>query len=270
MRSYDKEEAKRLEAKPWMLKAMKLNPPYVHWGPGEDYMKTAKPRSESNGFGRDGGVELENVAALEAWALDELNECVHFYFSVEREADDCKACDRSGYAPFALRLERTFYPHGCEELGLHRFAAWNDKITEADVDALWEAGRLKHDWKEKPTAAEVNADQSAPNGKRRSIFGHDAINRHVMIEARCKAAGEPRSCPKCGGHGYTYKGDTRLSLTLWMLHPRKGCSRGIVVRDVKQDEMRRVFAWLAVAAQRNAERFASVVKRAKNVKEAQS
>jgi hypothetical protein len=50
-----------------MLAAMLMNPEYCHWGPGEDYMKSAKPMGESNGFGWDGGVELENVAALEAW-----------------------------------------------------------------------------------------------------------------------------------------------------------------------------------------------------------
>jgi hypothetical protein len=84
---------------------------------------------------------------------------------------------------------------------------WCHHLSQDDVDALVEAGRL-HDfthtwsredgWQKKdppitPTAAQVN--EWSLRG-----FGHDAINAHVVIEARCKREGVNPTCQTCDGH----------------------------------------------------------------------
>ncbi|WP_280193266.1 hypothetical protein [Nocardia farcinica] len=84
---------------------------------------------------------------------------------------------------------------------------WCHHLTQDDVQALVDDGRLRDfthtrgaDGWEKieprvaPTAAEVNAWSL-------SGFGHDAINRYVVVKARCKAAGQPVVCATCSGHG---------------------------------------------------------------------
>jgi hypothetical protein len=48
-----------------------------------------------------------------------------------------------------------------------------------------------------PTAEEVNREQH----EHRFGFGHDAINRGILIEARCKRNGIVVECPACGGSG---------------------------------------------------------------------
>ncbi|GGS42066.1 hypothetical protein F2B00_03290 [Streptomyces parvus] len=84
---------------------------------------------------------------------------------------------------------------------------WSCHLSQDDVDALVAGGRLydfTHDvvpgkgWQPKPTpvaptAAEVN------EWSLRSM-GHDSINAHVVIKARCKREGVTDTCPTCDGH----------------------------------------------------------------------
>ena len=49
-----------------------------------------------------------------------------------------------------------------------------------------------------------------------------------------------------------------LSLTLWMLHPRKGCSRGVLIENLEEEDMPAVYAYLQEAAKRNANRFSKI------------
>ena len=73
-------------------------------------------------------------------------------------------------------------------------------------------------------------------------------------------------CDKCDGHGYVYTApEPRLALVLWLIHPRKGASRGVEVKRVEQDQLGEVYNFLATAAQRNAARFESVAKLAEKV-----
>jgi hypothetical protein len=39
---FDAKELKRLNPEPWQVKMLELNPSYVCWGPGEDYMPSAE------------------------------------------------------------------------------------------------------------------------------------------------------------------------------------------------------------------------------------
>lgn len=240
MRNYDEEEVGILNAEPWQTDLLKLNPSYVHWGPHEDYMWKEKD-------GWDSRIISESWAKFGPWTLDEYNECVNFYFSVDRASKECPCCGGNGYHPKAQNVVNTFYSH-MNPQGEH----WNDKITEDEVKALLDAGRL-HDFARDgklPIAAQVNASQG------RGFMGHDAINRYILIEARLDRLGLPKTCEDCDGRGYVFTAPSaHVSLTLWMLHPRKGCSRGVEVSRVEKDDLPAIFEWLHEAAKRNAERF---------------
>ncbi len=182
MRNYDQDDAARLNAKPWQTDLLKLNPSYVSWGPHEDYMG-------KEGEGWDSRVIKEKWSEFGPWGLDEMNECVNFYFSVNRAAKECPCCGGNGYHPDAHGVVNSFYRH-MNDAGEH----WNDKITDDEVKALLDAGRLM-DWTRKgitPTATEVNAAQN-----QRGFMGHDAINRWILIEARLKRLGLPKTCVEC-------------------------------------------------------------------------
>lgn len=101
---------------------------------------------------------------------------------------------------------------------------WSHHLSQADVDALVEAGRLwdftrvprnaeqeeivrrkvaggDNRWLPEdngyvPTADEVNAWSMMPGQ-----LGHDGINAFVCIAARCKRENVEPACQKCGGDG---------------------------------------------------------------------
>lgn len=290
---YDKEETARLNAEQWQLDLLKLNPSYVHWGPHEDYMWV-------KGEGWHTPILRENWAAFDI-TLNELNEVVNFYFSVERASKDCETCGGGGYHPDAQWVTDSFYSHSspfkfktlgeqqlhailenfganfrslhgqrednfppeetlakygpefrafCEEMRQVKF--WHDKATQDEVGALAEHGRLR-DFGPHPTAEQVNAAEQGHG------VGHDAINRGILCETRCKRFGVPYYCPDCKGHGDTFtEPAAHVSLTLWLLHPRKGASRGVEIERIERSELEQVFAFLRQARDRNAERFARI------------
>lgn len=298
MRSYpedkwDMQELERLHAQDWMVEALRLNPGYTSWGPDEDYM-ISKPGDTSWRSSK----RFETWDEFGPWELDELNECVNFYFYVARSSKKCPTCGGAGVHPDGQWISESFYRHSspftvptlqehrvraimegfgsdfdtqvvergsypseellekygqafrdfCEEMREH--GHWNDRITEDEFLALVAANR---NWGHK-SAEEVNAAQDGP--------GHDCLNRGILIEARCKRLGVPYSCDQCEGHTYVYtEPNAHLGLVLWWLHPRKGASRGIEIKNIKQEEMSAVIAYLRGAAMRNAERFAAVFDR---------
>ena len=85
--------------------------------------------------------------------------------------------------------------------------SWCYHLTQDDVNALLEAGRLKdltHTWTREagwqpieppvaPTAEQVN--EWSLTG-----LGHDGINSMVVVRARCKREGFDATCPTCKGH----------------------------------------------------------------------
>lgn len=264
MRSYDaddefdREEMKRLRPDPWMLDLLTLNPEYPHWGPHEDYMTGDK----SDGW--------RAPIFHEAWKgfdihPNDLNEIVHFYFEVDRASKECEACDRSGYGPDAKRISDDFYDF--ENTGRR----WCDKITLDEAQALVDQDRCgsfnreKKEW-EKPVVNQAFVDKvnivNARGGIFDGIHSHDAINRHYLIEQRCKRLGFTLLCKQCEGHGHVFTADrAHVALVLWLIHPRKGASRGVEVAKIEREELPAVFEFLAQAAKRNADRFAKVVSR---------
>lgn len=255
----EREEVERLNVPEWMLGLLQRNPDHVSWGPGEDYMR-------SGGDGWESSVEIASWTEFD-WVLDDLNECVNFYFKVDADSKTCPNCGHansgSGYHPDAIWISDSFFAHTnpfvegkypseetlekygtgfrqfCETMREAGYKGWGDMpLSEDDKKALKDEGR--------------NAD-----GGR---FGHDAINSHIIIRARCKRWGLPFWCPECEGRGHLITSESFLSLVLWMIHPRKGASRGVLVRHIEKEDVPEVLEYLREAAQRNQQRFQGILK----------
>lgn len=253
---YDHELLAELNAEGWQVDLLSLNPSYCCWGPHEDYMS-------NNDAGWGSRKLIDSWTDYGPWELNDLNEIVNFYFSVNREAKDCESCGGTGYSQEAKKIADAWYDFN--KTGKR----WCDKITQDEVQALVDAGRLMDfthtfergkGWVRRgdlyiPTAKEVN-DWEKGRG-----MGHDAINRSICIEARCKRLGIEKLCKACSGNGYIYTAEkAHVSLVLWMIHPRKGCSKGIEIKNISQSELPEIFSYLKNAADRNADRFSKVVR----------
>ena len=101
--------------------------------------------------------------------------------------DACSACRGTGYNAATLILHNNF----------HSGEQWCHALTQDEVDALWQAGRL-WDFKEHPSASEVN--RWSYKG-----FGHDVVNRNLCTQVRAMRLGVYGLCDKCGGDGETFQ-----------------------------------------------------------------
>lgn len=237
-----------LHVDPWMVDQLRLNPTYVSWGPDEGCMVV-------NGDGWDSSLGFDSWPACDL-CLNDLNEVVNFYFFLHRATSPCPTCtldgeaQGSGYNPETARLAASFYQSSCPP-GVR---AWGNQITGDEVRMLLVERRL-WEWRGQDperVVDEVNARQS------RGLV-HDAINLHLLIEHRAKRLGIYGLCPTCNGVGAAWAEDLgHLGLCLWLLHPRKGASRGVEVKDVRQEDLPAVYAFLHQAAERNAQRFVAV------------
>lgn len=234
---YEVKELNRINAEQWQIDCLKMNPSYTSWGNYEDYM------SKKDGW--DGALEFEDITEG-LFGLDELNECVNFYFEVYRKNKPCEYCEQSGYNPETKQLSDSWY-------GKHYYkGGWSNNITQDEVDALWEHNRLKCDFKTKPSAQQVNEWS-------KTKMGHDSINHWICVEARAKRLGVYGKCEHCNGEGYIYTDPkAKLGLQLWYLHPRKGCSRGVYIKNINKEDLPKVIGFLQEASQRNIERFSKV------------
>lgn len=122
----------------------------------------------------------------------------------------CAACGGRGTNLLTRKIEDEFYAHG-----LDRRLRWCDNITQDEVQALLDKGRLMdltHRWDKEqnryvptghiPTAGEVNAWE-------RSSFGHDGINRGILVKCRATRLGVFGLCPTCDGEGCVQNPDAR-------------------------------------------------------------
>jgi hypothetical protein len=250
---HDREELEALNPEPWMVELLDLNPGYVFWGPHEDYMCAGNyEHAWDNPVLIDGWKEF-------GWQLDELNECVNFYFDIGREREKCDACDESGQNPETKKIADDFYDFA------NTGSRWCDKITQDEADALVEGNRGRawdseeKCWKKVPrTAEEFNlANRRGGPG----YLKHDAINRWILVETRAKRLGVYGHCSECDGRGYNWTADAaHVTLVLWWLHPRKGCSRALEVKSILKDDLPGIFSFLQNAATRNADRFSSIMR----------
>jgi hypothetical protein len=272
--SYELEELKKLNAEDWMIEVIKLNPGYCSWGNYEDYM--------TGGSGWDKPLEFDSITEG-IWELDDLNELVNFYFEIKRDNIQCEKCDGSGLNKATKDLSDAWYSFNktdwkdVSSKRRYNNAAWQYHLTEVEIKELVKAGRLtdlmpfnchfdKEDQKwyawikgiktqidepEYPTPEQVNEWN-------KKGLGHDSINQWICVEARAKHLGIWGHCEHCEG-GYIYTSPiARLALQLWILHPRKGCSRGVYIKDIKKEDMRKVIEHLKIARQRNQDRFAKL------------
>lgn len=232
---YDWNEIKEmgLRKNDWKLNMLKKNPDYLNWGNYEDYMIKKEK-------GWDSPVELDTIKEL--WELDDLNELVNFYFNIYRKNEECRECKGSGYNRETNQISEDWYDFD------KKGTRWCDKITQDEVDVLWNKGRLR-DFKEKPTAEQVNEWE-----KKR--LGHDAINRYICIEQRARRLGVYGHCSICKGKGYNYTEDkVHLGLQMWFIHPRKGASRGVYLKNIEKEDVPDVIKYLKEAQKRNNNRF---------------
>lgn len=289
---WSKGELERLNAEPWMVELLKANPSYCSWGPHEDYMWVRGRDEGPDEFGRKPSGGWDARVLCESWSarcpsdLDDLNEVVNFYFELERDSETCGLCAGSGYHPDAQWISESFYEHSSPftaQTAQQREAAliiagFGDKLPreplhgrnnfppqevlarygEGFYEFCTEMARGSGFWSDKLTNDEEAALTAAGRSKC-GIVGHDATNRGILIEQRCKRFGVPLHCEACGGHGSVFtESGAHVNLILWVLHPRKGASRGVEIKRIQQAELPEVKAFLAEAARRNAERFSRI------------
>jgi len=256
---YDIEEWKELNAPDWMLELLKKNPDYNSWGNGEDCMYTNK---------KEGWGSSQEIASVsELYGLDDLNELVNFHFQVVRNSHTCPDCDGSGLNKATKQISDDWYDFG------NTGKRWCNNITDVEVEALCKAGRLSdfiphvcfdeenNVWKEWGKDAKIVDCPKFPSAQEvnewsKKGMGHDSINHWVATEARARHLGVYGKCPVCGGNGHIYDEEHgHLELQMWVIHPRKGASRGVLLTNIKEKEVPIVIEYLKTAAQRNADRF---------------
>lgn len=242
MRYYPEDESefndiKEMKAEEYQLECLKLNPDYCCWGNYEDYMN-----NESNDWVSP--VEIDSINDL--WVLDDYNELVNFYFEVSRECKTCPKCDGDVYNKDTQQLKVDWYDF--DRTG----SKWYSKLTQDEVDALWEAEKLQTYFKEKPTAESVN-EMSRENRI------HDSGSMYICLEVRAKRLGIYGYCDECDGKGYLYTEEkASLKLQMWFIHPRKGAGRGVLLKNIKEDEVPIVVEYLKSARDRNYNRFSKL------------
>lgn len=258
---------KGLRCPKWVKKQLALNPSYCSWGIFEDYMwdGSSEPMLSATATGWGASLQFDTWKEFGPWALDELNVCANFYFFADRTGHRCVACGGSGQNPETRQIEEDFYDFS------NTGRRWCDKITQDEVQALVDRGRLrvydpgKRAWAAPdpvPAAAEINALNSR-HGAPGRFTSHDAINRWILIEARAKRLGVYGHCPACKRRGTIFtEPKAHLGLMLWWLHPRKGASRGIRIDRVERSELPQVHAFLREAAKQNTERFSAILETA--------
>jgi len=278
---YDVKELAKLNAKPWQIDLLKLNPSYCFWGNTEDYMS-----NKSEGW--DGAITVSDWSKFK-FKLDEYNECVNFHFDVSRKSVKCESCDGDGMNPETKKISDDWYAFdnaryvNVSPTRRYNDNAWGNHITQDEVEVLVKHGRLWDFMKDQrkvvfdeetnqwmtwndadervqceapkmPTADEVN---------HRSQTGHvhDSLNQWICVEHRAKRLGVYGKCEHCHGEGHIYVEDeATVALQLWIIHPRKGCSRGVLVEKITEQDLPAVYAYLREAADRNAERFNKIPK----------
>ena len=171
------------------------------------------------------GRELRRVPLDFGWPLHKV--WAGFMMPDSLELPTCAACGGEGYGPEARAVASTFYPHQVGGPNADALA-WHDKLGQAEVDHLVEAGYLRHcqvrqpdaenprlwEWVAVPRlAADVNAAQAAR--RLLSELGLDCGARYIAIEFRCDVLGIKKDCPACDGRGDVGTVDQRVAAESW-------------------------------------------------------
>lgn len=189
---------------------------------------------------------------------DDLNVVANFYFEVVRDSETCPTCGGNGYHPQAHHIVDSFYGS--------RGSGWSARITMDELQALLDAGRCRkwnqetRKWEDQTANPELlNTVNLANQRVGLGDYCHDGINRGILIRARCVRLGIPVTCTHCKGHGHVFTApEPHLELVLWILHPRKGCSRGVLVKNILPEEVPEVFKYLNEARTLMMQRFGKI------------
>ena len=120
----------------------------------------------------------------------------------------CTICDGSGLNPETKQISDDWYAFD------DRRRRWSDNITQDEVDALIEHGRLYdftsefvpgEGWKDIDPPPVVTAE--IVNEWSKNGLGHDAINQWICVETRAKRLGVYGECPVCNGTGAIWFSD---------------------------------------------------------------
>jgi hypothetical protein len=272
--NYDMERLAELNAETWQVDLLKINSDYPHWGNFEDNMSNNKE------IGWDKPIEHNNWKEfIESFSLpNDYNECPNFYFEISRKNHTCPHCDGTNLNKATKQLSDDWYDLD------HTGRKWSVDINDSEVEALVKAGRLFDFFDERyrfddeigswvvleraekyedskwvpcdkpklPTAQEVNRWAKGRG------MGHDCINQWICVETRAKDLGVYGNCEHCDG-GYIYdESQATVSLQLWILHPRKGASRGVYIHKIEHDDLPDIYNYLNAAKQRNDDKFARI------------
>lgn len=289
----DQKHLDQLNAEQWQVDLLKLNPDYCAWGIHEDYM--IKPNSkgwdspiEHDSWGSfDIGLgDLNEVVNFyfelsrkaedcncssgyhpdASWVADSFYRHSSPFKNESMSSRETKVLLQSfsekiteshfadlGVASFPSEETLSKYGSGfrefCESMR-DGDGRWSNKITEDEFEYLKEKGRSR----EYSSYQECNDKEDIAG-----LGSHDGINRMFLIEKRLERFGIPETCTKCEGHAYVYTADiAHVNLNLWLLHPRKGCSRGVEIRNILENDLPSVFEFLRTARRRNESRFALI------------
>ena len=223
-------------AEPWQVELLEMNPQYTGWGIDEGYMTT-----KGDGWGTS--EEYLSWDDFSSFDVDKLNEVVNFYFELSRDSKECPDC-KHGYSPRAWELKSSFYDNSDN--------SWKNNLSQEVVDILWKENNIPHNFKKKPLAEEVN-DWS------KNTPPFTSLNDWAVVRSQCEVEGVSISCATCGGEGRLFTGEKcDVSLSIWVLHPRKSSSRGWKINNITEADLPEIFALLRHARDRNAERFARI------------
>lgn len=178
---------------------------------------------------------LKRVPLDFAAPLDELWEG----YINPNHVQDCALCQGRGESPEYKALENRWFSWDDQEwVWITSNQRYNKKalqynLEQADIDALWENNRLR-DYKEKPSVKEVNEVYT------HRMFGHDAINRWIVIENRLKRQNLSTTCAHCHGSGAHDPEELKRAEAWEPIEPPKGdgyqlwedCSEGSPVSPV--------------------------------------
>lgn len=152
--------------------------------------------------------------------LDEMNVFADFHFNVHADETCCTACNSSGYSEVARAVIGSLVGVLLRTLSPEEQAAVRKVSLAADSEAISSSGR-------------------------------DAVARMRL--------GAAIHCADCEGSGVSSFNNTRLQLELWVLHPRKGASRGVIIDRIEKHEVKEACDFLRKAAEANAQRFTRAI-----------
>lgn len=250
---------------------------YTGWSPGADYMW-------KDGDGWDTPLVRGRWEDFYKEMKDsdiDFNIVADFYFSAEIDACVCHSCDETGLNPETKKISDEWYSFGSERripMGSKSYndLGWQHHVGKEEVVALVKGGRLWDlaketyfvDYPEKKTSRYRFDEDSGKwygriGGERcevcvpeyptpeevnewsKSGIGHDAINKYICVRSRAERLGVYGWCESCNGRGKIKTGDTRIALYMWLLHPRKGASRGVQVKSVRVKDLPQVMDFLS-------------------------